>query len=85
MATLESRLLALESKAGEQVSRTMWLAWRPGGGEVVVSAQAGNDVWQRQRNESADRFCERVSKAVRSRHGLTAIWVNHGEAPACQH
>lgn len=85
-AALERRLLALESKAGEQMNRFMWVSWQPGGeNHEVVSAQTGEDHFQRQEGEPVEAFCKRVEQIARHQRGLTLIWCNHGEAQACQH
>lgn len=83
---LERRLLALESKAGEQMHRFVWMSWRPD--EVnheVVSAQTGDSHFQRQQGEEVEAFRKRVEQVAGQQSGLTLIWCDHGEAQACQH
>lgn len=85
-AALERRLLALESKASEQMHRFTWMSWQPDcESHEIVSAQTGDDHFQRQQGETVDAFRKRVERTAGQQSGQTLIWCDHGEGQACQH
>lgn len=85
-AALERRLLALETKAGRQTNRFLWVSWQPvNPDDEVPTTQHGETVWQRQHNENLSAFKQRMQQAVGHLPCTDLIRASHARGSLCFH